>query len=302
MKSSLENIALKCAIYFGRLGRDKLKLKDNLGRVILGSDDPFYKKPCFIYLYQTSCKEFLKFGISSDPEKRAKRCKKDEKDLYEKLLFSMKFENRMTACAIEQALIEHPRNLVFFRPHHIRIPKEIYEYEHEDKIHWDDIGPLGRPMSKARFNFYKSFGYERNIEEVKERFFNRRGLISNELTTMSKQEVEDFVLELLNAWNQMERIEYFNKYALDKMLDVNNHVKGLLNKTVIVTRDKWKDVDGTKKEGMGLLEKKNLDKFIPEIQDFESMRYPFPLERNQKYIPLKKAPKVYEEIYGYEMA
>ena len=44
------------------------------------------------------------------------------------------------------------------------------------------------------------------------------------------------------------------------------------------------------------------DKFIPEIQDFESMRYPFPLERNQKYIPLKKAPKVYEEIYGYEMA
>ena len=89
MGTSLENLALKASIYFGHLGR-KLHLKDSLGRIILGSNDNYYKSSCFVYLYQTDYPEYRKFGISKEPEKRASTCRKAEKDLYKELLFTFK--------------------------------------------------------------------------------------------------------------------------------------------------------------------------------------------------------------------
>ena len=238
INNSLEDIALKTAIYFGHLGR-KLSTRDSLGRIILGSNDDYYKSPCFVYLFQTEHPEYRKFGISSNPELRSKTCKKYERDLYKELLFSFCCADRITACAIEQALIERPENLTVFASHHLWLRPKVEKYiEYE----------------KKQFEFFK--GRRHNTE----------------LTVMPKDEVEKIILELSNDWKNCDPLQFFNKHAPERMEDLNNQMRGLLNKYLFVVCNS---------DSLMLTGKRDLN--------------------GRKIVPLEEVPKIYKEIYGKEM-
>ena len=132
---SLEDIALLVACYWA--GRLKWKEGDTLARALLGSDAPKYKKPCSVYLYQTDYPELIKFGISVDPVKRGKTVRKNQKDFYKELLFSLECKDRITALAIEQALIQWPENLSVFSPHHMSTPPEHGRYAEQYSRFYD---------------------------------------------------------------------------------------------------------------------------------------------------------------------
>ena len=119
---SREEIALLVACYVrGGLSR---KSGDTLARAHLGSSSPYYQKPCSVYLYKTDFEGLIKFGISADPVKRGLNPGKKLKPLYKELLFSFDCEDRLTALAIEQALIQRRENLWVMAPHHINYTGE----------------------------------------------------------------------------------------------------------------------------------------------------------------------------------
>ena len=203
METTLENIALRTAIYFGHLGR-KLSSRDSLGRIILGSNDNYYKSPCYVYLYQTEYEDYKKFGISKSPEKRASTCKKNEKDLYKELLFTFKCDDRFSACAIEQGLIERPENLTVFASHHLFLRPKVEKYlEHESRT----------------FDFFK-----------------KRGSHCTELTVLNKEEIEEIVQELFEDWKNLSSLKFFNKHAPERMQDLNKLIRGLLNNYLFLAK------------------------------------------------------------------
>tara|TARA_B100000212_G_scaffold336285_1_gene309404 strand:- start:226 stop:948 length:723 start_codon:yes stop_codon:yes gene_type:complete len=203
MKTTLESIAFRTAIYFGHLSR-QLSSRDSFGRILLGSNDSYYKCPCYVYLFQTDYEEYRKFGISKFPEKRAKTCNKTEKDLYKELLFSFKCDDRFTACAIEQGLIERPENLTVFASHHLFLRPKVEKYlEHE----------------RRQFDFFK-----------------KRGSHCTELTVLNKEEIEEIVQELFEDWKNLSAHEFFNKHAPETMERLNKNIKGLLNNYLFLAK------------------------------------------------------------------
>tara|TARA_A100001388_G_C28721853_1_gene476818 strand:- start:126 stop:911 length:786 start_codon:yes stop_codon:yes gene_type:complete len=260
MSESLEEIALRTAIFLGHM-QHRLKTKDSLGRILLGSNDSYYKEECFLYLYQTNYPEYRKFGISNNPEKRAITAKKYNQDLYKELLFSFKCKDRITACAIEHGLIQRPENLTVFASHHLSIREKDKRYVHLE--------------SKA-------------ID-----FFQRRGIHNTELTTMSKKEVQEIVLMLFDDWENLSKLQFFNKHAPEDMDKLNGQIDGLLNKTIVVVN---------RANSLLLTGKSNYEKFNPEKQEFEPLVYPWKFDvKGDKYVPLKDVPNTYKKIYKKEM-
>ena len=263
IERSLEDIALLVACYWA--GRLLWKDGDTLARALLGSDAPKYKKPCSVYLYQTDYPELIKFGISVDPVKRGKTANKNQKDFYKELLFSLKCKDRITALALEQALIQWPENLSVFAPHHMSTPREDGRYAEQ----------------------YSRF-YE--IQGQREK---NGGTYNTELSFMPAAQLEKLILELKDSWECKTPSEFFEKHAPDRMKDIYEKKQELLDKTCVITQT-----------GMGLscATKKNFDNFIKEKQDYESLVYPFELPDGEIYIPLEQVPDKYQQLYGKEMA
>jgi len=260
---SLEDIALLVACYWrGGLSR---KNGDSLARALLGSEAPKYKKPCSVYLFQTDYPELIKFGISVDPIKRAKSVSKGQKDLYKELLFSLECKDRMTALAIEQALIQRPENLSVFAPHHLDTPPEDGRY------------------AKQYDRFYE-------IQGQREK---KGGTYNTELSFMSAVQLKKLVSELKNAWESMTPIQFFEKHAPERMKDIYEQKQEFLDKTLVIVQF-----------GMHLTTacKVNYGNFIEKDQDFEHLVYPFELPFANIYIPLEKVPDKYKQLYGKEMA
>ena len=203
MENILENIAFRTAIYFGHLSR-KLSSRDSLGRILLGSNDSYYKSPCYVYLYQTDYKDYRKFGISKSPEKRATTCNKSEKDLYKELLFSFKCNDRFAACAIEQGLIQRPENLTVFSSHALFLRPKVEKYLEDERKQFD--------------------------------FFKNRGSHCTELTVLDKEEIEEIVQELFEDWKNLSSHEFFNKHAPEIMERLNKNINGLLNNYLFLAK------------------------------------------------------------------
>ena len=230
METTLENIAFRTAIYFGHLSR-KLSSRDSLGRILLGSNDSYYKSPCYVYLYQTDYKDYRKFGISQSPEKRATTCNKAEKDLYKELLFSFKCNDRFAACAIEQGLIQRPENLTVFASHHLSLRPKVEKYLEDERKQFD--------------------------------FFKKRGSHCTELTVLNKEEIEEIVYELFEDWKNLSSLEFFNKHAPEKMEDLNKQIYGLLNNNLFLVKSD-DSLSLTSKRDLGGREIVPLKK-IPEV-------------------------------------
>ena len=206
INNSLEDIAFRTAVYF----TGNMKTKDSFGRALLGSNEEYFKKTCFIYLYQTEYKGFLKFGISNNPEKRAKTSTKN-RDLYAVLLFSLKCDDRMTALAVEQALIQKIENLAVTKPHQINnfIIKKEFEEKHL----------LFEELKKIRGS---SFG-------------------TTEITMMPMEKIQELILEFIDSWNDSTPREFFNLHAQIKMKNINQTVENLLNQKEIILKIGSKD-------------------------------------------------------------
>jgi hypothetical protein len=65
---------------------------------------PWFSAPCCLYLFQTAIPGYRKFGISKNPEERARTCKKHEKQLYKQSLAVYEASSRAEALLIENAI------------------------------------------------------------------------------------------------------------------------------------------------------------------------------------------------------
>ena len=117
---------------------------------------------------------------------------------------------------------------------------------------------------------------------------------NTELTFMSPAKLKRLIRELHEDWKNRTPRQFFEKHAPDRMQDLDEQVKELLGKTLVVVQKGSNHIS--------IASKTNYDKFIPEEKRFEQYVYPFELGEGEVYIPLEEVPEKWLEITGKEMA
>lgn len=64
----------------------------------------WFSAPCMLYLYQTNNPKYRKFGISYDPDERARSCSGHERSLYKKRIAVYVARSRAEALLIEKSI------------------------------------------------------------------------------------------------------------------------------------------------------------------------------------------------------
>lgn len=131
-----------------RCDRALQRYPDNLAMVYASNGlTPWLAAPCSLYLYQTNIPQYRKFGISKNPDERARACARHEKPLYQQDLATYEAKSRAEALLIENSIEKvYVQDL---------ISSEITEIEaHQFLVHCKDranlIGQMGiREYMKA---------------------------------------------------------------------------------------------------------------------------------------------------------